>query len=402
MTRRRHRLVLRLAPLAAATVLAGCGAQDDAAPRDRGAADPASLRASFKAQRTTLDAIGSDIGTALQQAPGQRDAEVRATFEELADRARAAHAGLDTLDVPARLRARLDRLRAAVADGTRDLRAIAAAAAAGDAEAAAAATRRLGADGTAIAAASSALARALGVPATTTAAPGGGRITVSYAPPATRTAAVARTILQLGGTDGVAAGFSKRFVLPQDIRIAVVDGTVAPHYDPRTRTVTLSYGLVDQIARLLRRGRPGISDDEFGRELASINGFILVHELGHAFVDLFELPITGREEDAVDGLATVFLVDAVQGGDEYAFNAARFFKMLSGVRRVDASSFYDEHSLDAQRAYDIVCTIAGSSTERLAHVRRLGILPDRRLQRCPGEYRQKTRAWRSLLAPHLR
>jgi hypothetical protein len=233
--------------------------------------------------------------------------------------------------------------------------------------------------------------------------PGSGKITVSYAPPANASAKVARQLLQLGGTDGVAAGFTKRFVLPADLRIAVVNGAVGPNYDPSTKTVTLSYGFVDQIAGILQKGLPGITQYELGREIASIDGFILVHELGHAFVDLFDLPITGREEDAVDGLATVFLVDAVKGGADYAFYAARFFKLVAENRgRLDESAFYDEHSLDAQRAYDIVCTVAGSTDAAFAEIRKRRILPDSRLQRCPSEYRQKTKAWRALLAPHLR
>ena len=38
----------------------------------------------------------------------------------------------------------------------------------------------------------------------------------------------------------------------------------------------------------------------------------------------------------------------------------------------------------------------------MAAVRRLGILDDRRLARCPGEYAQKVRVWESLLRPHVR
>lgn len=34
---------------------------------------------------------------------------------------------------------------------------------------------------------------------------------------------------------------------------------------------------------------------------------MLFHELGHAFISLYDLPITGREEDAVDQFAAILL-----------------------------------------------------------------------------------------------
>lgn len=389
----------------AVLAVAGCGGGDDGSGSTT-SAGPTKAQAAqaFKAQRTALDAIGTDISTTIDAAAQQSDSALEQQFGALAERADAALAGLRGLDVTTAATAKLTTLRTAVTAGARELHAIAEAAGRGDAAAAKAATQRLVGAGQRIAAAERALSTALGLPASTSSgAPGAdGKITVTYATPVTRSDRVARQVLQLGGTDGVAAGFTKRFKLPVDLHIAVVTGTVGPHYDPATHTVTVSYGFVDQIAGILRKGLPDITEYELGRELASIDGFILVHELGHAFVDVFGLPITGREEDAVDGLATVFLVDYVKNGDEYAFFAARFFKLLSEMRGVDASSFYDEHSLDAQRAYDIVCTIAGSGEAAFNQVKRLGILPASRLQRCPGEYQQKTRAWKALLAPHVR
>src|SRR5688500_14135049 len=36
--------------------------------------------------------------------------------------------------------------------------------------------------------------------------------------------------------------------------------------------------------------------------------FILYHELGHALIDLLNLPVLGREEDAADNLASVMMI----------------------------------------------------------------------------------------------
>jgi hypothetical protein len=228
-------------------------------------------------------------------------------------------------------------------------------------------------------------------------------IKVVYDPPTNQDEATAQQILQLGGTDGVAEGFSKNFAFPVDLTIHAQSGDGSPYYDPATKTVNLFYGFVIATGRIIRSGNPRIKQYELGKEWAAVDGFILIHELGHAFVDVFEIPITGREEDAVDDMATVFFTDNVDGGAGYAFDAANFFHLLQGVQgEPDAAQFQDEHSLSVQRAYDIACAVAGSSDATMQAIYDLHILSNERLQRCPAEYAQKSRAWTTLLRPHLR
>ncbi len=226
---------------------------------------------------------------------------------------------------------------------------------------------------------------------------------VVYEAPRSATDAEAKQILRAGGLDGIAERFTNEFVLPVDITVRVKSGGGSPFYDPSTRTVTVFYGFANTTADIIRGGQPQITPTELGTQWAAVNDFIFIHELGHAFVDVYDIPITGREEDAVDGLATVFFTDSVEGGAEYAFDAAVFFSLLQDVQGApDASQFADEHSLSVQRAYDIACAVAGSSNGTMRQIGRLGILPRARLARCPDEYRQKSGAWRTLLEPHLR
>jgi hypothetical protein len=242
-------------------------------------------------------------------------------------------------------------------------------------------------------------------PTATTAAGPNGKISVVYDEPSDDVGTQAKEILRLGGTDGVAAGFTKSFKLPFDITIHAVNGLVGPSYDPSTKAITLSYGFVDFTAGVLKKNFPELrrNDEEFGRQLAAVDGFILVHEFGHAFVDAFDLPVLGREEDAADAVATVFLTRAVDNGNEYAFDAARFFNALSGrQRKLAPADYFDEHSLDKQRAYSIVCWIAGSGEQAYNDVAKLQILSEERQRRCPAEYQQKVEAVEQLLKPHAR
>lgn len=232
-----------------------------------------------------------------------------------------------------------------------------------------------------------------------------GRITVSYDEPADQDEAAAKKLLMLGGTDGVAAGFTKSFKLPTNVKIHVANGLVGPNYNPASKTLTLSYGFVQYTAQVLKNNFPPLrtDEDEFGRELAAVDAFILIHEFGHAFIDLFEIPVLGKEEDAADAVAAVFLTRQVKNGAEYAFDAAKFFDALSGrQRKLAPSDYWDEHSLDKQRAYNIVCWIAGSGQAAYDQIKQARILGEERLQRCPAEYEQKVKAVEGELRKHAR
>jgi hypothetical protein len=322
-------------------------------------------------------------------------ADVKADWQPVID---AQHEGNELLK---RLR---DKAKAGDASGLEDLKTFATVT--GEFGAAA---KKLGAKACAGRPAAAGAVAATTTAATTTAASGTagapGVISVDYDAPDDEASAFAKEILRLGGTDGVADGFTKSFALPVDVTIHVVNGLVGPSYDPATKTITLSYGFVNYTATVLKRNFPELrsDDEEFGKQLAAVDAFILIHEFGHTFIDVFELPVLGREEDAADAVATVFLTRDVDNGAEYAFDAARFFNALSGRQRELApQDFFDEHSLDKQRAYSIVCWIAGSSEQSYRDVARRGLLSDERQRCCPAEYRQKVSAVEKLLSPHLR
>jgi Putative metallopeptidase len=399
---------------AVAAGAAGCGGSSGDG-KDKEADVAAAFKQGYSAQRVTLNKVSDQIGETLTGADGKSDAQVETELRAVQGSYHAQLAKLGKLTPPDALKADFAKVTKAAAVLDADLVAITKAAAAHDAAGAQAATEQLVGDAPALKAASATLGKKLGLKpsadagTTTTASDGGaetgGKIHVVYDPPSDADAKSAKEILQLGGTDGIAEGLSHSFVLPQDMGIHVVDGFVGPNYDPQSKTITLSYGFVNYVADQLTKSFPALkkNQEELGREWAAVNGFVLLHEFGHALIDLYGLPVLGKEEDAADSVATVFLTTTVKNGAEYAFDAASFFNAMSArQRKLAPSAYWDEHSLDKQRAYAIVCWIAGSSEDDMATVRRLGILDDARLQRCPSEYQQKVRSWDALLQPHVR
>jgi hypothetical protein len=76
------------------------------------------------------------------------------------------------------------------------------------------------------------------------------------------------------------------------------------------------------------------------------------HELGHGLVDAWKLPITGREEDAVDQLSALVLIHNTNHGEQMALDGAMSFKLNADLDRGQTKIYWDEHSLDEQRFYD--------------------------------------------------
>jgi hypothetical protein len=101
--------------------------------------------------------------------------------------------------------------------------------------------------------------------------------------------------------------------------------------------------------------------------------------------------VLGKEEDAADAISTVLLL-SVPNGAQYAASAASFWADFSGRQEPPAVvEFADQHSLDLQRAFDILCWTAGSSQLSYEEVAELEALPSSRLETSPAAPREPAR-----------
>lgn len=213
--------------------------------------------------------------------------------------------------------------------------------------------------------------------------------------PAQGGTAWASTLAPDGELAGWVADLNAELSLPYDVHVQHAScGEANAWYDPESRVVTICYELLDQVAASLARS--GIDASERPRLLGSTWLFVVFHELGHGLVRAYSLPITGREEDAVDDLATVTLIRA--GASDAAVDASIFW-LVSDNGAATQEQYADEHSLNAQRFYETLCTVYGSDPDRYAWLAEEGVLPAARVARCPDEYAQKSTSWGALLGP---
>ncbi len=198
--------------------------------------------------------------------------------------------------------------------------------------------------------------------------------------------------------DDALAGLNRQIYIPVDLVVDVKEcGEANAWYDPETHRITYCYDYVADAARLLKaRVKPASQVDRYALGSAL---HTLYHEVGHALIDMDDLPAVGREEDAADQFATLVLLGN-DAGEVAATTAALEF--LQGWTEDRHLRFWDEHSFDKVRYYDTLCLIYGKDPEKNASMVTDKILPQERAERCPAEFAKLDAAWDKLLAPYLK
>ncbi len=218
----------------------------------------------------------------------------------------------------------------------------------------------------------------------------------------------ANDLKNLGFFESKISDLNDSIALPYHVGVVFAPcDVINAFWNPNDVTITMCYELKEFLYDMFRAQTKSQQELEFA--VLGAMEFIFYHELGHALVDIFDIPFTGREEDAVDQFSTVFLISQ-DLGVESALSGASFFYLTGSS--TDDLVFWGEHSLDQQRFYDIVCLVYGSDPETYSHLilqeqkgfllsSSQGYLPKERADRCPSEYFDISRSWSTLLNTYV-
>ena len=133
--------------------------------------------------------------------------------------------------------------------------------------------------------------------------------------------------------------------------------------------------------------------------------FVLGHETGHALVSEMDLWVLGKEEDAADALATLVAIKMTNSfADRVVVNAARGWFLSDQRDRKEgvATVFYDEHGMDLQRAYNIVCLLVGGQPDKFRDLANEVKIPEERQATCRDDYNNAAWSWEQALKSHRR
>lgn len=221
---------------------------------------------------------------------------------------------------------------------------------------------------------------------------------------------------EAGFLDTMASVINKLFVLKKSLTLSMRQCyMVNAFYNDENREITLC----PEILKFLHDFYKPIikNEDSLYTRVGNTVAFIYFHELGHAMIDILDIPITGKEEDAADYFSFYLLgSNGVEEGVNAVIDGASFFfdnyqKMITSPeydslkkegKETLAFAFWDEHSLDAQRFYTLTCLLYGSDPEKYSYIREGGYLGGRRPNMCVKEAEKIKRSWDRLLKEHIR
>ncbi|MCL9775230.1 DUF4344 domain-containing metallopeptidase [Vibrio methylphosphonaticus] len=146
----------------------------------------------------------------------------------------------------------------------------------------------------------------------------------------------------------------------------VYGGDDGPLYDPQQHQVIIPYQFyTDSVKYFLKHDY----QKKFGKpaKQGAMDTMLhtLLHEIGHAYIADQQIPILGKEEDAVDNFAAVLMINYVNGGSDAVISAADMFSFESEDRPqyYEVSEYIGEHSFDLQRYFSALCLVYGSDPE---------------------------------------
>ncbi len=192
--------------------------------------------------------------------------------------------------------------------------------------------------------------------------------------------------------------------LPNDITLRGAQcGAPNAYWSEADNAITMCYEDTDwSLGVFTKAGDADPLQSALGSEYTTF-----YHETGHMTISIYDLPVTGREEDVADQAAAYLLLTPGEDGKvdpesvQSVKDFARAFAALAEVQtEFTAEDMADEHSLNLQRVYNMECWIYGSNPDANGDLVANGQLPEDRASGCPAEWQQLDEAWSTLLEPH--
>ena len=139
----------------------------------------------------------------------------------------------------------------------------------------------------------------------------------------------------------IVKALNESLVIPYDIHIVMTNSTMGPFYSPSKKTITLDYNDERWSAEQYDANYPDSDKETRDFYLNNINLFSLYHELGHALIDAYNIPMVGLEEDAADNLASVMILYYFNEGPQILLDNADYFDHAREASASQENQYWD-------------------------------------------------------------
>lgn len=198
--------------------------------------------------------------------------------------------------------------------------------------------------------------------------------------------------------------------LPEDLNVKTTEcGVMNAWYrrDNSRPTVTICYELLKTISQSMPKETTadGITpmDAVVGQAV-----WVVLHEVGHAVFDIFNVPIFGHSEDAADNFATYVMLQFGKqqawrwiNGAAWAWREYIADYRTNPVIQQQLIAFASNHGQPQERFYNLMCLAYGADSATFADLTKSGFLPPNRAPNCQYEYKTLLGAINQQLEPHV-
>ncbi len=127
---------------------------------------------------------------------------------------------------------------------------------------------------------------------------------------------------------------------------------------------------------------------------------VILHELGHALIREFDLPVLANEESAADAFATVYLIIHLPDRAVDVLEA-RTRSLMIEAREVDRRQWtvQGEHNSDARRAFQIAALAVAADHEKFSSVAKAADMSEDDIRKARDYGTEIHRSWRRTLVP---
>lgn len=211
--------------------------------------------------------------------------------------------------------------------------------------------------------------------------------------------------------EGMVDDLNKDIALPLDVPLKFTEcaglpgvetlGVENAWYNGETHEVTMCYELMAKSESLFKDDEK--TQEELDEAVVGSTAWTLYHEIGHAMIDVLQINLTGKNEDAADQISTYILLDGTEDGEKAALSGAEdFYREAGEDNSLGETQFADTHSLSKQRFYNVTCWVYGTDPEKYGYLTQKyeGMGP--RADYCKDEYETMVKSWQTHLNPYLK
>jgi len=162
-----------------------------------------------------------------------------------------------------------------------------------------------------------------------------------------------------------------------------------------------------EYVELIQRHSPKVATPGGVTRADAIVGSVLdtiLHETGHGVIEMLDIPVLGREEDAADFFSVYLMLQFPPEDAKRLIEGVAFTMGSEGRKDLEGKMrppmFAGPHGMNAQRHFNVLCLAYGADPALFGYTFPPG-LPPWRAKDCGDEWSLLRRAFDKLILPHV-